>query len=88
VPKARVEASYALVDSARALLVVGTTLTTFSGRRLVTRAARAGTPIAVVNQGPTRADELATVRLDAPLGETLRALADALGTTTAAGTRD
>jgi hypothetical protein len=45
---------------------------------VVPRAARAGTPVAVVNQGPTRADELAEVRLDAPLGETLRALADSL----------
>jgi NAD-dependent SIR2 family protein deacetylase len=78
VPQPRVTAAYDLVDAARTLLVVGTTLTTFSGRRLVTRAARAGTPVAVVNQGPTRADELAEVRLDAPLGETLRALADSL----------
>jgi NAD-dependent SIR2 family protein deacetylase len=81
VPQERVQASYDLVDAARALLVVGTTLTTFSGRRLVTRAARAGTPIAVVNQGPTRADELAEVVLDAPLGPTLSALAGSLAGT-------
>ena len=31
-------------------------------------------PIAIINQGPTRADDLATVRVDAPLGETLTEL--------------
>ncbi len=76
VPPARVEAANARVDDARALLVVGTTLTTFSGRRLVTRAVRMGTPVAVVNQGATRADELALIRLDAPAGEALSALAE------------
>ena len=78
VPPGRVEAAYAAVDTAGVLLVVGTTLTTFSGRRLVTRAERSGTPIAVVNQGATRADHVARVRLDAPAGATLTALAGRL----------
>ena len=37
-------------------------------------AREAGIPVVVVNQGPTRADDLAAVRLDAPLGATLAAL--------------
>ena len=43
-------------------------------------AAKAGTPVVVVNRGPTRGDHLATVRLDAGTSETLTALAHALAT--------
>jgi hypothetical protein len=35
--------------------------------------------VAIVNQGATRGDELAAVRLDRPLGATLDRLADRLG---------
>ena len=48
---------------------------------LADRYRKAGVPVVVVNQGPTRADDLATVRIDAPLGPTLPGLADAVGTT-------
>ncbi len=78
VPPDRVAASAELVDSARSLLVVGSSLHVFSGRRLVHRAAAAGVPIAIVNLGPTRSDGLAQVRLDSPLGRTLTAVADAV----------
>ena len=71
VPKRRVEACFDLVDRARALLVVGSSLTVMSGLRFVRRAARLGVPIAIVNQGATRGDEFATVRVDAALGEVL-----------------
>lgn len=82
VPPSRVAAANDLVDSARSLLVLGTSLHVFSGRRHVVRAAKAGVPVVVVNQGPTRADDLATIRLDAPLGPTLSELAShALATT-------
>ena len=78
VPPERVEASVALVDASRALLVLGSSLHVFSGRRFVMRAARDGRPVAIVNQGPTKGDALATLRIDAPLGPTLDALAGAL----------
>jgi NAD-dependent SIR2 family protein deacetylase len=78
VPRDRVQACFALVESARALLVLGSSLSVMSGRRFVLRAARCGIPVAIVNQGPTRGDEHATVRLDAPLGATLRGLTTAL----------
>jgi NAD-dependent deacetylase sirtuin 4 len=79
VPRARVDAAFATVDDADALLVVGTSLTVFSGFRFVKRAAALGRPIVVVNLGPTRGDPLATARIDAPAGEVLPALARALG---------
>jgi NAD-dependent SIR2 family protein deacetylase len=71
VPRERVERCYAMLASARALLVLGSSLTVMSGFRFVRRAASLGMPIGIVNQGATRGDALATVRIDAPLGEVL-----------------
>jgi NAD-dependent SIR2 family protein deacetylase len=71
VPPARVHASYALVEASSLLLVLGTSLTVFSGRRFVVRAAAQEIPVAIVNEGPTRGDELATLKLETPLGATL-----------------
>ncbi|NES27635.1 NAD-dependent protein deacetylase [Micromonospora terminaliae] len=76
VPAPRVADCFALVERARALLVLGSSLTVMSGRRFVLRAAKLGIPVAIVNQGPTRGDGHATLTLDAPLGATLTALAD------------
>ena len=75
VPRDRVERCYALVDAARTLLVLGSSLSVMSGLRFVRHAARRGIDVAIVNQGATRGDPLATLRLDVPLGHTLRALA-------------
>jgi NAD-dependent SIR2 family protein deacetylase len=74
VPSPRVAASYAVVDDAEVLLVAGSSLTVMSGLRFVRHAARAGKPVAIVNRGGTRGDELAAVRLDAGTSETLVAL--------------
>jgi len=79
VPAARVEESYAMVDGARLLLVLGSSLTVFSGRRFVLRAANAGTPVVIVNDGETRGDDHAVLKLATPLGETLTALVADLG---------
>ncbi|GAA1765948.1 NAD-dependent protein deacetylase [Luedemannella helvata] len=77
VPRERVLAAFDCVDAARALLVLGSSLAVHSGRRFVTHAARRGIPVAIVNQGPTRSDDRAHVRVDAPLGTVLPALAAA-----------
>ncbi|MDT4997860.1 MAG: hypothetical protein QOD45_1928 [Pseudonocardiales bacterium] len=74
VPRERVERSYAMVASARALLVLGSSLTVMSGFRFVRRAASLGLPIGIVNQGATRGDPLASVQIDAALGQVLPAL--------------
>nr|WP_199294006.1 NAD-dependent protein deacetylase [Streptomyces sp. GMY02] len=79
VPKPRVAQCYELVDAASALLVAGSSLTVMSGLRFVRRAAKQGKPVAIVNQGATRGDDLAAVRLGLPLGATLTRLADRLG---------
>jgi NAD-dependent SIR2 family protein deacetylase len=75
VPRPRVEACYAMVAAARSLIVLGSSLTVMSGLRFVRHAARLGSPVVIVNQGTTRGDQFATATLDAPLGETLDALA-------------
>ncbi len=75
VPRERVQECFAMVESARLLLVLGSSLTVMSGRRFVLRAAKLGIPVAIVNRGVTRGDAYAGLRLDAPLGDTLTALA-------------
>ncbi|MEO3783780.1 NAD-dependent protein deacetylase [Actinocorallia sp. B10E7] len=79
VPRVRVEECYRLTEAAGTLLVLGSSLTVHSGRRFVTRAAELDIPVAIINQGPTRADAQALCRLDAPLGLTLRALLERCG---------
>ncbi|ABP54825.1 NAD-dependent protein deacetylase [Salinispora tropica] len=79
VPPARVARCFAMVESARLLLVLGSSLTVLSGRRFVVRAASLGIPVAIVNQGATRGDAYATVTVDAPLGRVLPVLADRFG---------
>jgi NAD-dependent SIR2 family protein deacetylase len=75
VPRAVVDDAWRLVDAAGVLLVVGSSLAVFSGFRFVRRAAERHQPVAIVNLGPTRADALATVAIQAPLGSALPELA-------------
>ena len=74
VPPGRVADCYAQVSEARALLVLGSSLTVMSGYRFVRHAAKLGIPVAIINQGPTRGDAQATFTLDAPLGAALTTL--------------
>jgi NAD-dependent SIR2 family protein deacetylase len=71
VPRDRVVNAYARVDEAQSLLVLGSSLHVYSGRRFVLRAVERGIPVAIVNQGPTRADDVADIRIDGSLGEVL-----------------
>jgi NAD-dependent SIR2 family protein deacetylase len=75
VPKDVVAMAYSLVDRADAVLVAGSSLTVFSGYRFVRHAAALGIPIAIVNRGPTRGDDLATVKVDGGCSELLVLLA-------------
>lgn len=78
VPKTRVERCYRLIDDARAVLVLGSSLTVMSGFRFVRYAAKAGKPVLIINQGITRGDPYAAVRVNLPLGEALTSLTGAL----------
>ena len=71
VPRSRVERCYTLIDTANAVLVLGSSLTVMSGFRFVRHAAKSGTPVLIVNQGLTRGDPYATHRVNLPLGQAL-----------------
>ncbi len=79
VPAPVVDAAWELYEEAEAVLVVGSSLAVYSGRRFTDRATRDGRPVAVVNLGPTRADESAAVRIEGRVGEVLPRLARRLG---------
>ena len=78
VRKEVVDQAYSLVDESDALLVAGSSLTVFSGYRFVRHAAARGIPIAIINRGPTRGDDLATVKVHGGCSELLVLLADEL----------
>ena len=71
VPPQKVADAMTSVDDADVLLVAGSSLTVWSGFRFVKRAADRGIPIAIVNVGPTRGDDLATVRVEEKVGTAL-----------------
>lgn len=78
VPVDRVEKSYRMVAEAEALVVLGSSLQVFSGRRFVKKAHAEGVPVVIVNRGATRGDELASVKVDGGCAETLALLAGAV----------
>lgn len=79
VPAAVVCDAWKVFDDGDVVLVTGSSLAVYSGRRFIDRASRDGVPIAVVNRGPTRADGVAAAKIDGALGAVLPAIADALG---------
>ncbi len=78
VPADRVVRCFELVDGAGALLVLGSSLKVMSGYRFVIRASERGIPIVIVNQGPTRGDERAQLKVDASLSEVLTSVTHAI----------
>jgi len=75
----RVDAAWSLLGDADALLVVGSSLTVYSGFRFVRRAHEDHQPVGIVNLGPTRGTPLSTVHVDARTGTLLPRLAAAVG---------
>lgn len=75
VPRPKVDAAMEIVDASDVLLVVGTSLAVFSGYRFLLRAKERGKPIAIVNVGPVRGEESATLKVEARAGDVLAALA-------------
>jgi len=78
VPPARTAHALAEMEAADALLVVGSSLMVFSGYRFCRMAAAAGKPIAAINAGKTRADDLLSLKLELPAQEVLPRLVDLL----------
>lgn len=78
VPPETIGRAFSIIDEADALLVVGSSLVVQSGMRLVRRALADGIPLVIINHGATKADEYATVRIDADAPQTLVSLAKLL----------
>lgn len=79
VPKGLVDQAWALFESADLLLVIGSSLAVFSGFRFVLRAQKEGVPVAILNLGPTRGDDRATLKVEGRTGDLLPRLAETLG---------
>lgn len=71
VPATRVTQAWDALAESDALLVAGSSLMVYSGYRFVKRAHESGQPIAIVNRGRTRADEFATLKVEADVGTVL-----------------
>lgn len=71
VPRERVAAAMDSLEAADAVLVVGSSLMVFSGYRFVHAAVRQGKPVAAINLGRTRADDLLQLKVELPCAEAL-----------------
>jgi NAD-dependent SIR2 family protein deacetylase len=75
VPRSRVELGHLALQRADALLVVGSSLQVFSGYRFVRNAVEQGMPVAAINLGATRADDLIQLQVKKHCGPLLKELA-------------
>jgi NAD+-dependent protein deacetylase sirtuin 4 len=82
VPKARVSEAFKMLASAEALLVVGSSLTVYSGYRFVDRAIKNEQVVVLCNDGPTRADPVVPIKLTTRLGVLLPTLVEDLSAAT------
>ncbi|WP_199220395.1 NAD-dependent protein deacetylase [Homoserinimonas hongtaonis] len=74
VPVERFAEARALVRSADALLIAGSSLVVNSGIRLLEVALRGKSPVVIVNRGVTKGDTRATLKIDAGTTDTLEEL--------------
>lgn len=76
IPPRRTRAALQAMHDADALLVVGSSLMVFSGYRFCRMAAQAGKPIAAINAGVTRADDIIGLKVAAAAQEVLPRLVE------------
>lgn len=74
IPTEKFAEASALVQSADAFLIAGSSLVVNSGIRLLDQATRRRLPIVIINRGATKGDSRATVKIDAGTSETLAEL--------------
>ncbi|NRR31726.1 NAD-dependent protein deacetylase [Oxalobacteraceae bacterium] len=79
VPAERTASALDWMAGADALLVVGSSLMVFSGFRFCKLAAETGKPIAALNIGKTRADDLLELKVEATAEQVLPSLVSACG---------
>ena len=79
VPKERVQQAEQQLQQADGLVVVGSSLMTYSGYRFCLWAQRQGKPILLLNEGKTRADAIATIKIGGSCAEVLQRWLYAVG---------
>ena len=82
VPKARVAEIEARLEQSDGLLVIGSSLSVYSAFRFCKSARQLGIPIAAINRGKTRADEMLATKLEQGCGEALEWLSTRIVATT------
>lgn len=76
VPRSRIDDIAKLICASDALLVLGSSLSVFSGYRMVLHSCDLGIPIAIVNIGTTRGDAKADLKISAKCGDVIPKLFD------------
>lgn len=74
VPRDRVEQAQQVIAESQGLLVIGSSLMVFSGFRFARQVHQAELELVLLNLGKTRADDLASLRLQTPIIDTLDAV--------------
>lgn len=78
VPSSVFHMAASMLERSDALVVAGSSLVVNTGMRLVAQAQKRRKPVVVINRGPTKADQLATVRIEAGTSEALVAISEAV----------
>ncbi|MCH9672102.1 MAG: NAD-dependent protein deacetylase [Gammaproteobacteria bacterium] len=78
VPRERVAKVREALDSSPGVLIIGSSLMVYSGFRFCRQAAERGTPMAAVNIGRTRADDLLSLKIEQDCDAVVHALSAAL----------
>ncbi|XP_034828275.1 NAD-dependent protein deacylase Sirt4 isoform X1 [Maniola hyperantus] len=78
VPKERVEKVRSQVSASDAVFVLGSSLTVYSSYRIVLQAKEENKEVAVLNIGPTRADNIVDLKISTKCGEILTDLTNSL----------
>lgn len=78
VPKARVEQIRKQVSNSEAILVLGSSLTVYSSYRIILQAKEENKEVAILNIGPTRADDIADMKVSTKCGDILPELCNSI----------
>jgi NAD-dependent SIR2 family protein deacetylase len=73
VPRDRVDAVFSTLEHSSALMVIGSSLMVYSGFRFAREAHLQKKPLLILTQGQTRADDIASVKINAEIVDTLAA---------------
>jgi len=78
VPRERVNDVFYALNESSALMVIGSSLMVYSGFRFARQARLQNKPLLILTQGKTRADDIATFKIDAEIVSTLVAVISAM----------